>query len=181
MDGSIESWGIRSAPKGMTLILWSRGTDMVSGVYTGPLRIMGTAETGEEFRYKNGGSEGETLGHHLLFPGFQMTWDKNPETCFLWRPTSWISMLFSFLCSWAWPLTPLVLAIPCTSACDHRGKKGLKFCHFSALQAMWLAWAALSQRGLLLLICTKAPHGLVWPCSWVSLLGQSSHSGQPEQ
>lgn len=74
------------------------GTDMVSRAYTKSLEKTGTAEEEEGFRYNDGGS-GDTLGHRLFFPRSQMAWDQNSGTCFLWRPTSWISMLFSSLCS----------------------------------------------------------------------------------
>lgn len=67
VDYSIESWGIRSAPKGLILaLLWSGGAGVLSGTYTGSLEKTGAAEAGEGFRYKNAGSEGETLGHYLF-------------------------------------------------------------------------------------------------------------------
>lgn len=101
-------------------------------------------------------------------PGFWMAWDQDPGTCFFWKPTSWISTLFSSLCNYIWPLPRLVPAVPCTRAFGQQGKRELKFCPLFALQAICLAWTASTREG------TKAPHGLVWPCHWVPVLSQSS-------
>lgn len=71
VDYSIESWGIRSASKGLILaLLWSGGAGVLSGTYTESLEKMGAAEARAGFRYKNAGSEGDTLGHYLLLQHF---------------------------------------------------------------------------------------------------------------
>lgn len=84
------------------------------------LEKMETAEAGEDLDTRMG-TQKERAWAPSFFPGSQMALDQNPGTCFLWRPTSWIFMVFSSLYSWAWPLPQLVPIVPCTRA---RGQKG---------------------------------------------------------
>lgn len=130
------------------------------------------------FRYKNGGSERETLGHRVSPPGSQMAWGQNPGTCFFWRPHIWSAILFSSLCSKAWPLPTSVLAVPYTRASGQGGQEGAEI--LPSLLYKPCSWCKPhSSEKVLFLSCAKAPCGLAWPCSWESLPGWSSHPQMP--
>lgn len=115
MDYLVEAWGTRvfKLSPGVEGEIWCQESTLAHW-RRWELQRRARNSAFQNFRYKNGASEGETLGH-LPFPlppphpacpsGSQ---DQNPGTCFLCRPNIWICLV---LCV-ARPLPMLVPAFP---------------------------------------------------------------------